>query len=308
MNKHLKKILKYTIAYPYLLYRKYVDKKLAITAPSKLMQRMYRRNMGRKLNLKEPCTLDDKIYYLSYNSNTSLWSDLADKVKVRDYVVRCGLSGILCKLYGVYSSSNEIKYDDLPESFVIKTNNASATNIIVKDKEKLNVQAVNSQLDKWLKIDYGKITATPHYSKIEPKILVEEYLHDDSKMNKTSLADYKFYCINGRPEAVMIYTGRIPNTHIMKRTMYDMDWNPHEEWIWDKKTIVTDIEKPRKFEEMKQIVEKLARPFVFVRVDLYYVNDKIYFGELTFTPGHRSTSDIFQRKFGSLIDISNVRI
>ena len=308
MKESIKKIVKYTVAYPYLVLRKYVDRKLESANPSKLMQRIYKRNMGMKLNLRNPKSLDDKIYYLSYNSDTQQWSNLADKVKVRDYVIINGLSSILCKLYGVYNSSSEIDYGKLPEAFVMKTNNASATTIIVKDKNKLDKNAANEQLDAWLKVDYGKITATPHYSKIEPKILIEEYLHDDSIMNKSSLADYKFYCINGRPEAVMVYTGRIPNTHIMKRMMYDMNWEPHEEWIWDKKTIERNVVRPFCFEEMKRIVEILAHPFVFVRVDLYLVNNKIYFGEMTFTPGHRSTSETFQKKFGALINISNVRI
>ncbi len=303
MNAKLKSVIKRTVAYPYLLLRKYVDDKLSRSNPSRLMQRIYRRNMGKCLNLKNPKNLNEKIYYISYNSDTSLWTELADKVKVRDYITKAGFQDILCKLYGVYNSSNEIDYESLPKSFVMKTNNASATNIIVKDKSNLDIKTTNTQLDEWLKLEYGRITATPHYSRIEPKILIEEYLHDDNPINQVSLADYKFYCINGEPKAVMIYTERVPNSHIMKRMMYDMDWLPHMDWIGKKCVIGTSVEKPSTFDEMKRIASVLSKPFAFVRVDFYNVNNKVIFGEMTFTPGHIETSELFLEKFGKEIKI-----
>ena len=264
---------------------------------------IYQLNTGRVVNLKEPQTMDEKIIYMSFWGNHERWSELADKVKVRDYVEQCGFSTILPKRYGVYTTVNEIDFDKLPNNgFVIKTNNASGTNIIVHDKATLDIQSVKKQLDKWLKRDYSKISGDPHYAKIEPMILVEELLHDDSIYNTPSLADYKFFCANGVPICVEMMTDRTRMSH--KRRFYDIQWQVHDEWMLKGFPIAEIAEKPQCFKQMVDIAKTLSTPFPFVRVDFYVIDNKPIFGEMTFTPGATECSDEMEMMMGELIDIN----
>jgi hypothetical protein len=245
--------------------------------------------------------MDEKIIYLSFNTDTSRWSECADKVKVREYIRECGYEEILPVVYGVYEDATQIDFNALPNCFVAKTNNASGTNIIVKDKRKADLTAIVKKLNAWLKRDYSKYSGDPHYSKIPPKILIEELLSDKSPYNSTSLADYKFFCVAGKPICVEMMTDRTAHSH--KRRFYDMDWNPHDEWMLKGYPVADIAEKPVPFEDMKRIASVLSRPFRFVRVDFYVINNKPIFGELTFTPGETECSDELEKMIGEQIKL-----
>lgn len=255
--------------------------------PELLFKINYFRLQGRWLDTKHPQTLYDKIAYQMFHTDTSMWSELADKVKVRDFISDMGYNEYLPKLYGVYDTADEINYDALPQQFVLKTNNASATNIIVFDKTKLNLIRTNQQLNKWLGTPYGYLTCQPHYTKIKPRILAEELLIDEetTKQGK-SLIDYKFFCINGIPKYVMVMSDRVQNTHKMKCMVYDMSWNKHPEFV---NTLnhqpISDLRIPTSFPKMKILAAAFSANFPFVRVDFYEINGKPILGELTFTPG-----------------------
>ena len=105
-----------------------------------------------------------------------MWSDLTDKYKVRDYVSKCGYANILNELYGHYYKLSDIDFSELPEKFVLKTNNACETNLVVKDKNTINYDEIRKKLDKWLKDDYGRRSGQPHYSKSSPVLLLNDIL------------------------------------------------------------------------------------------------------------------------------------
>lgn len=299
MNNNIKRILK-----PLIWLRRVHDNYLRKNNPKRLFSIFHFRTTGHFLNTKNPKTLDDKVAYLAFNTDTSEWSRLADKVRVREYVESCGFGNYLPELFGTWDNAEEIDFSKLPNSFAIKTNNASATNIIVRDKNKIDIKDTCEQLNRWLAIDYGYLTCQPHYSKIPPKILAEELLVDDNPSNRgKSLPDYKFYCVNGTPLYVFVYTDRVPNSHIMKRTVYDMNWKQHPEFLGKRTVAGPEIVKPISFEKMKEMASYLSRPFPFVRVDFYEVNSKPIFGEMTFTPGMIEASDTFNALLGSLIHI-----
>ena len=292
MNRRLKKILKYSILYPFVVIRHYFDDKLKERDPEKWFSLMHKRSTGSYLNIDDTKTLDDKIAYMAFRTDTSEWSRLADKVRVRDYVKDCGYNESLTKLYGIWDDAYKIDFDTLPNSFVIKTNNGSATNILVKNKANENLDKIRKQLDKWLKYDYGRNTCQPHYSKMKPLILAEEFLVDEeTKKAGKVLNDYKFYCVHGRPLYVFVYTDRVPNSHEMKRVIYDMNWGIHPEFLGRYAVPGSEIEKPSSFELMKEMAAKISSPFPFVRVDFYEVNGKPVFGEMTFTPGMQEASN-----------------
>lgn len=294
MNPTLKKVL-----WPIVMLRRLYDNYLKKTNPEKLYSLYHKRSTGKYLNLDHPVTLDEKIAYMEFRTDTSEWSRLADKVRVRDYVAECGYSGYLTKLYGVWDNVDDIDFNKLPSSFVIKTNNGSATNILIKDKSSMDEEAVRKQLNLWIRYDYGYNTAQPHYSRMKPLILAEEFLVDEeTKRNGAILKDFKFYCVNGKPQYVIVYSDRVPNSHRMKRSIYDMDWNMHQEYLGKYAVAGPEIKKPVSFELMKEMASKLSTPFKFVRVDFYEINKRPIFGEMTFTPGMQETSTEFSELLG----------
>ena len=295
MNPTLKKML-----WPLVMLRRSYDNYLKRNNPEKLFSIYHKRSTGKYLNIDNPVTLDDKIAYMEFRTDTSEWSRLADKVSVRDYVEECGFGDYMTKLYGVWENADEIDFSMLPSSFVIKTNNASATNILIKDKSSMDEVSVRKQLNEWLKIDYGYNTAQPHYSNMKPLILAEEFLVDEdtAKAGKV-LKDFKFYCVNGEPRYVIVYSDRETNSHRMKRSIYDMDWVLHQEYLGKFAVAGPEVKKPVSFELMKKMASRLSNPFKFVRVDFYEINGTPIFGEITFTPGMQETSIEFPEILGN---------
>lgn len=295
MNPTLKKML-----WPLVMLRRSYDNYLKRNNPEKLFSIYHKRSTGKYLNIDNPVTLDDKIAYMEFRTDTSEWSRLADKVRVRDYVEECGFGDYMTKLYGVWENADEIDFSMLPSSFVIKTNNASATNILIKDKSSMDEVSVRKQLNEWLKIDYGYNTAQPHYSNMKPLILAEEFLVDEdtAKAGKV-LKDFKFYCVNGEPRYVIVYSDRETNSHRMKRSIYDMDWVLHQEYLGKFAVAGPEVKKPVSFELMKKMASRLSNPFKFVRVDFYEINGTPIFGEITFTPGMQETSIEFAELLGN---------
>lgn len=302
MNSLIKNLLKYSVLYPVVVLRRMYDKRLAKNNPEKWFSEMHRRSTGVALNIDNPHNLNEKIAYMSFRTDTSKWTLLADKIGIHKYAEECGLNGILPKLYGTYSCSAEIDYDKLPNQFVIKTNNASATNIIVRDKSKLNIADTNRKLDKWLRIDYGAKTCQPHYSRIKPMILAEELLIDHNHPGQP-LIDYKFYCVNGEPLYVFVYVDRKDNSHIMKRMVYDMQWNSHPEYLGPQAVASSGTNRPTSFAEMQKLARVLSQPFKFVRVDFYDIDNKAILGEMSFTPGLQEASVEFLDLLGGMIQL-----
>lgn len=294
-----------TIFRPLLWIRDRYEDRLRKTNPEKLFSIYFRRSTGKTLAIDKPKSLYDFIAYFEFRTDTSEWSRLADKVKVRDYVSDCGYGDFLPKLFGVWEHVEDVDFTILPNRFVIKTNNGSATNIIVKDKTKIDDNQTRSQLAEWLATDYGFLSCQPHYSRIPPLILAEEYLEDnETERTGKSLLDYKIYCVHGSPKYVFVYSDRVPNSHIMKRTVYDMEWNSHQEFLGRLAVPGSEVKKPESFELMREMAAKLSSPFPFVRVDFYEINGKPIFGEMTFTPGMQETSLTLLNMLGEQIRIN----
>ena len=204
----------------------------------------------------------------------------ADKYLVREYVKECGCEEILTKLYGVYDDANDINWDELPNKFVLKWNFGCGLNIICKDKSKLDEQEVKRKLNKWKHNKFYLKTSEMQYKKMNKKIICEEYLCD-SKSN--TLDDYKIYCFYGEVGPVMICIGRDKGKP--KFYYFDSKFNWLKEYSQDGlNTEKLEVEKPKCFDKMIGYAKKLSKPFPLVRVDLYIVDNKVYFGELTFTP------------------------
>lgn len=250
--------------------------------PKQILYLRFRKALKRAIQ-NPPQSFYDKVFWISCNTDTTQWTQLADKYLVREFVTKkCG-EGLLTKLYGVYDISAQIDYDVLPDSFVAKTNNGCASNFLIRDKKTENLQEINKKLDFWIKFPYGDLTGQKHYARITPKIIIEELLFQKENP-RASLIDYKFYCFAGKPMYCYVVSDRVFNTHIHHRMMYDMEWNALPSVFQENKAL-KEIDCPKTFSQMKDVVARLAEGFNFVRVDLYEVNGEIKFGEMTFMPG-----------------------
>ncbi|MCF7820263.1 MAG: hypothetical protein K9M44_02210 [Candidatus Pacebacteria bacterium] len=259
----------------------------------------YKINTKKKLNLKHPKDLNEKLQWLNLYWQHPLKIKCTDKYQVRDYIKNCGCEEILNQLYNIYNDASEINWEDLPNEFVLKTTNSCGTNIICDNKNNLNKDSTLKKLDEWLKIDYGKKYGELHYSKIKPRIICEKYL----KTKKMELLnDYKVYCFNGYAKFLVFHSERNINH---KRVALDLNWHKLKiinDWFTEAPT----PPKPKSLQKIIDYSEKLANNLPFVRIDFYILKEKIIFGEMTFSPAG-GIQDIFtteaKKIMGSWIEL-----
>ncbi|WP_313382600.1 ATP-grasp fold amidoligase family protein [Pantoea sp.] len=235
----------------------------------------------KRLNLTNPTNLNEKIQWLKFNElDNDIYTLCADKYKVREYVSSKGCGEILNDLYGVYDNPQDIDYRALPEKFALKCNHGAGYNIICSDKARLDIEKTNRQLNRWLKEDFSSLFVEPQYKKIERKILCEKFIEN---ARGGFPDDYKFYCFNGRPYAVMVCVGREKGRP--KFYYFDMNWHPLP--FEDTLELISKNDYPAMpdgFDKMKHYATQLTSDFKFVRADFYLIAGRVIFGELTFTP------------------------
>lgn len=253
--------------------------------PETLVRIRYFARFHKFLNLKNPKTLNEKIQYLSFRTDTSRWTPLSDKHAVREYIKEKGLEDILIPQFAHYTSADQIDFSKLPSQFVIKTTHGSGDVLIVNDKSKFDQNKVRQYFAKMLKHKYGELEGGQHYMRLTPGITVEALLEIGKEADNfsKSLVDYKFWCFNGEPQWCWICYNR--DKHNKDTILYDNNWNPHFEYLLFPPSYSkgTPFDKPKNFERMLEICRILSNGFPCVRVDLYNIDGKIYFGELTFT-------------------------
>lgn len=257
-------------------------------------------------DIRNPRDLNEKIMQMEFFSDTSEWTRLADKVKVRDFVASKGLADILIPLLGVYRTADEIDFDALPESFVIKPNNGSAQAVVVDDKSAVDQAAIRRTVAHWSDRQFGIATAEPHYTRIPPLIMAEKRLQTP---DGSLPIDYKFYCFGGRPLNCLVCSERNTKDFHSHFNLYSVEpWSELTECVKQRYRASRPFPKPEKLAEMLRIAAKLSKGFPFVRIDLYEVDGKVWFGEMTFTPfacrNDNLTRDTLLR-LGSLIPVAN---
>jgi hypothetical protein len=260
---------------------------------------------GKWLDLESPQRFTEKLQWYKLYYRRSLLTECADKYKVRAYIELKELKEILIPLYGVYDNAEDINFDDLPDSFALKTTNGSHTNILCTEKRFLNIKDSKVKLNKWLKDWAGKVGREWAYYDIKPKIICEKLLESNSE---NGLDDYKFFCFNGEPYCLYVVIDREADNGL-KLGIYDLEFNKLKYRRSDIDPIVRNIKKPKNFKKMIEIAKILSKDFPHVRVDLYNLNQKIYFGELTFYDGSGYKgyiSDEFDFILGKQFDLPRV--
>jgi len=235
-----------------------------------------------RIDLSHPITFNEKIQWLKLYGNHQQMARLADKYLVRDYVISKVGEEHLVKLLKVWESPEEICINDLPKQFAIKCNHGCGYNIIVRDRDLLDLELVRRQIRQWMAEDYSKKGAFElHYGLIAHKIICEEYIEQfDGGLN-----DYKIHCFGGKAMFIQLIGERDIEKHTAKQLVFDRNWNLLDWSFGDYPKISHIIERPCCLDELLEVAEKLATGIEYVRVDLYVINDVVKFGEMTFTPG-----------------------
>ncbi len=257
----------------------------------------YHAIFGRHIDWENPREFNEKIRWMQFYGDTGLWPRLADKYSVRRYLEEQGYGDILVPLYGVWESADEVDFDSLPESFIIKTTHGCEGVFAVPDKSKEDLPLLRRRLAKSISTEFGVESAEPHYLAIKPRIIAEALLPNDSGFS-SSVVDYKLYCFDGEPEIIGVFYDRPPRSHQMACTFYDKDWIRHDEWRSPAVTLPSkDVPRPKTLDRMIEAARTLCAPFPFVRFDLYEAGGKLYFGEFTFTPGQASGGSLHPSLF-----------
>ena len=226
-------------------------------------------------NLKNPTTFNEKINWLKLHDRNPLYSKLVDKYEVKKIVgEKIGEEYIIPTL-GVWDRYSDIRFDELPDKFVLKCTHDSEGVEIIKNKATLDKDSIGKKLERSLDQNFYYIGREWPYKNIIPRIIAEPYIED---LKTGELRDYKFLCFNGEPKVLYVATNRSKR---VKFDYYDMDFN-HLNIKQKYENSSYHITKPELFDEMIFLSKKLSRDFKHVRVDLYEANKKVYFGELTF--------------------------
>lgn len=255
----------------------------------------YRYKTGKELNLNAPRGFCEKLQWLKLYDSTPLKAKLADKYLVREWVSDTIGGHYLVPLLGVWDKYDDINFDVLPEKFVLKTNHGSSMNYIVLNKNEMHHEEIKRKFSKWMSIDYGiEGNFELQYRNIPRKIIAEMYLEDDGG----ELYDYRFFCAHGK---VLFY--RITENSYSAIQGFSFDRNKkllRTKYGKDGSDAVLRANETADIDEMWRLSEILAADFIFVRVDWYEVNGKLYFGEMTFTPssGLFRWEDTYEMEFG----------
>lgn len=270
--------------------------------PDKLyLQVMYLTNMGKKLNLKNPKTFNEKLQWLKLYDRKPEYTMMVDKYRVREYIAQTIGEEYLIPLLGVWEDPDDIDFDTLPDQFVLKCNHNSGTGMcICKDKSKLDIECVKRNLKKGLAQDYYLRGREWPYKEVCRRVVAEKYMVDESGVE---LKDYKVMCFNGEPKVIQMHRGRFGD-HTLD--FYDPEWK-RMNFMWDCPASDILVEKPAFLSEMLDLSRLLAKDIPEIRVDWYYAEDHLFFGELTFSPASGFSAfspEDWDYKLGDWIDIS----
>lgn len=269
--KKICRIIKEEVIYLYRYHLNYY-----FISDKTYLERKYYKIFGRKLNLEDPQAYTEKLQWLKLYDRNQLYPRLADKYEVKKYVSETIGEEYIIPTIGIFDKFDDISFDSLPNQFVIKCTHDSASVVVCRDKESIDWNHIRTKITKALKINYYKSENRQWaYKNIKPRIIIEKYIEDK---DYPDLRDYKFFCFNGQCKALFIASGR--NVNDVRFDFFDRELNllpftnGHEH--------ADNVHKPNNYEKMLTLVEKLSQNIPHVRVDLYEVNNQIYFGEMTF--------------------------
>lgn len=268
------------------------------------LQIMYRLRTGKKLNLKNPRSFGEKLQWLKLYNRDPEYTRMVDKIEVKKWVSDKLGSKYIIPTIGVWNKVDDIDFNNLPNEFVLKTNHDSGGIIICKDKSKLDLVKIKAELSKSLRHNYYLTGREWPYKDVSRLIFAEKFLKIP---DQSDLTDYKIYCFNGSPHYIQVIQDRNSKETI---DFFDTNWN-HQAFVGLNpkcSNAITIPSKPSNLKEMLNVSKILAKDLNFVRVDLYNIEGKIYFGEMTFYPASgfgKFTPEEWSNIFGRMIQLPN---
>lgn len=260
---------------------------------------------GKYLNFKKPFSFTEKQQWLKVNDRHPEYTQLVDKLAVREHIKEVWGEEHLFPLLGKWESFDDIDFDALPEQFVLKCNHDSGSTNVIRSKAELTPEKLSEMREFYnrrLKRNYYYAGREYPYNGIKSYVIAEQLMKDENAPDK-SIEDYKFFCFGGEPKVMFVATDRSTDCRF---DFFDMDFN-HLDIVNIHPQADKPITKPEKFEEMKEIAAKLSKGIRFVRIDLYELNGKLYFGEYTFFHGggfRRCQPEEWEKRLGDWIDIT----
>lgn len=262
---------------------------------------VYRIVFGKKLNLIEPKSFNEKLQWLKLYDRDMRYSNLVDKYKVRNYIKNTIGSEYLVPLLGIWEKADDIDFEKLPNQFVLKCNHDSGSVVICNNKYEINQRKVVKSLNRHMKRGtyfYGREWP---YKNVKPCIMAEKLLREN---NQEDIRDYKFFCFNGEPKFFKIDIDRFRNHHANYYTC-QKELLPFEEEKCPR-DLNAKIDFPQNLDTMIELARKISKGYIFLRVDFYEVLGRVYFGEITFYPGSgfgHIVPERWDEKIGELIEI-----
>lgn len=290
--------------------------KLIDNNPKKAIEMKWNRFYRRKFPWKNPRTLNEKLTWMEVYTDTSKWTEYTDKYEVRKHIESLGLKDILTECYGVWDRAEDINFDKLPDKFVLKCTHDCGSTIIIRDKSEMDKQSVIEFLNKHVSVRYGYDSCEPHYTYIKPRIMAESLIEMDNtdEFSSETTVDHKIRCIDGKAQYDMVcYDRSLESGSGGSKTIYDLydihTWQPMRQYLADRGVKYRNVPRPHNLERMIEIAEIIAKDYPQVRVDLYNVKGKIYFGEMTFFAFSGMNNHFtmeFQRMIGDRIQLPKI--
>lgn len=266
----------------------------------------YKLKTGKELDFNNIHTFNEKMQWLKLYDKNPKYTQIVDKYEVKDYLKNKIGEEYIIRTIGIYNYFDEINFDKLPNQFVIKCTHDSGSTVICTDKNKFSIKKTKKFINKCLKKNHYFAGREWPYKNVVPRIIIEEFVKDNYE---DDLHDYKFWCFNGKVKYIHVTSNRDKADGI-KVDFYDLDWNK-QPIVWCYPNSNLDIEKPKNYEKMKRIAEKLSENFPFVRVDMYEVNGKVLIGELTLYPGAgfaKFYTEKYDEIFGDMLSLPDLKL
>ena len=265
----------------------------------KYIKLKYRLRFNKEINLVNPRGFNEKLNWMKINYRNPLFTMMADKYWVKQYVTDKIGSKYVVPCYGYWKNIEDINFAELPERFFLKSTHDSGGGIFIDKSKGIDLKQIQKRFNRKTlqgKNWYWHLREFP-YKNIEPRIIAEEYLDEGTGQE---LRDYKFYCFNGEP-SYMYITNK--GTKIYEN-YYDINFNPVN-ISHGYERIIPEFEKPANFEKMIELARILSKELPFVRIDFFNVNDKLFFGEITFYDwgGMKPLNEPWETKLGEMIKL-----
>lgn len=267
------------------------------------LKKKYYVRFKKQLNLDNPVTYNEKLQWLKINDHNPAYCQMVDKIEAKKVVADIIGEEHIIPTLGVWNNFDEIDFASLPDQFVLKCSHDSGGVVVCKNKTNLDFQKARKKLEKSLSQNYYWHGREWPYKSIKPRILAEKYMEDESGYE---LKDYKIFCFHGEPKMIQVDYDRF-TSH--KRNLYTVDWQYIDASIQYPTDSTRMIPKPQALDEMLLMAKQLSKGYIHVRTDFYCINEKVYFGEMTFY--HESGFAKFQPEsfgvtMGNWLDLSGM--